>query len=150
MSTKNKLSSAQITNPMSCAGYNIRRATRAITSLYGGVLKVAGLKSTQFTLLAGINARGGTPLSELADIMAMDRTTLTRNMSYLIKQGFIETLSGEDKRVKIIHLTKKGKVKLDEAFPIWADIQTRFVKRLGQDKFEQLLDLLKEVEDVAG
>jgi len=60
----------------------LRSATRALSQAYDEVLRPSGLRITQFPVLARASAAGEMSLSELADLMAMDRTTQGRNLAF--------------------------------------------------------------------
>src|SRR5262249_49766907 len=61
----------------SCAGSTIRRASRVISQVYARALAPVDLEASQFTVLIAAGATGGVPLSSLAEVLAMDRTTLS-------------------------------------------------------------------------
>src|SRR5215468_6052077 len=70
-----------------CACFNLRKTTRAITQFYNAILQPSGLLATQFTLLAILARDHPTPISALADALGMDRTTLSRNLKPLQRDG---------------------------------------------------------------
>jgi DNA-binding MarR family transcriptional regulator len=63
-----------------CACNQLRRATRGITALYESALAPSGLKVTQLPILVGLGSTGDLSVSSPADALALDRTTLTRNL----------------------------------------------------------------------
>jgi len=126
-----------------CAG--IRRVDRAVTQFYDEVLAPSGLRITQFTLLATLSEAGPTNMNQLAELMSMDRTTLTRNLEPLTRQGFVCSEEGEDRRVRLIMLTAEGKAALGQAFPLWQQAQSRIAQGLGQERFHALLAELAAV-----
>jgi DNA-binding MarR family transcriptional regulator len=75
----------------------------------------------------------------------MDRTTLTRNLNPLQKNGWIEVVPGEDRRTKTLSITKSGKQVLKEATKYWEEVQTHVVKTLGKKNWKDLLDKLNLV-----
>ena len=88
---------------------NLRRGARLLTQAYDDALRPSGLKITQFTLLAAIERFGHTTLQSLADFMGMDRTTLTRNLALLERDGLVELDRGtEDRREQWIALSPLG------------------------------------------
>jgi DNA-binding MarR family transcriptional regulator len=123
-----------------CTLANVRQASRALSQVYDAALQPAGIKATQFTVLAALSKQGPLPLSQLADIMVMDRTTLTRNLQPLIKRKLVATSPGEDRRVRNVSLTPQGKKLLDEALPLWRKAQTQMVDGLGRKRWGGLLD----------
>ncbi|MDQ3959981.1 MAG: MarR family winged helix-turn-helix transcriptional regulator, partial [Pseudomonadota bacterium] len=65
----------------------MRKVTRAVTQLYDEMLRPAGLRGTQFSLLVVVRMAGPVDVTHLAELTVMDRTTLTRNLELLQKQG---------------------------------------------------------------
>ena len=74
----------------SCICFNLRKATRRVTRFYDAVLKTSDLKVTQLTLLTAVRISEQVTIKRLAKIMAMDRTTLSRNVSVLNRKGLID------------------------------------------------------------
>src|SRR5215208_7783388 len=122
-----------------CACANLRKAARAVTQLFDGVLAPSGLKSTQFTLLVTSRLMGETTVGELAGTMAMDRTTLSRNLKPLVREGLLEVRPGEDGRTRLVRVTTAGERSLDEAYPLWQQAQQETVSALGEERYEALL-----------
>ncbi|WP_146739712.1 MarR family winged helix-turn-helix transcriptional regulator [Hyphomonas pacifica] len=65
------------------------RAARRITREYDDALRPVGLTVTQFGLLNSVDRYEPDSISELADLLALDRTTLSRNLKPLEKAGLI-------------------------------------------------------------
>jgi DNA-binding MarR family transcriptional regulator len=122
-----------------CACANLRKAARVVTQLFDGVLAPSGLKATQFTLLVTSRLMGETPVGELAGTMAMDRTTLSRNLKPLVREGLLEVRPGEDGRTRLVKVTPEGERALAGAYPLWKRAQEAVVTALGSDRFEALL-----------
>jgi DNA-binding MarR family transcriptional regulator len=122
-----------------CACANLRKAARVVTQLFDGVLAPSGLKATQFTLLVTSRLMGEAPVGELAGTMAMDRTTLSRNLKPLVREGLLEVRPGEDGRTRLVKVTPEGERALAGAYPLWKSAQEAVVTALGSDRFEALL-----------
>ena len=130
-----------------CVCFNLRKATRMMTQLYEEALKPAGIRGTQFTLLAATASAGPISVNRLADIIVTDRTTLTRNLKPLERDGLITVQPGDDLRVREVSLTAKGRKTLDRAYPLWKRVQARLREQLGDSRVDQLLvDLQATVE----
>lgn len=125
-----------------CTCFNLRKASRALTQLFDEALKPAGLFSTQFTLLAAISSQDKATITELSQALIMDRTTLTRNLNPLHKNGWVEVTLGQDKRKKILSLTPSGKKVLSQAMVYWKAIQKQVVKTLGKGNWDDLMNQL--------
>jgi len=115
--------------PCLCTG--LRQAALAATKFYDGALQSTGLKITMFRLLRRIGEADAPTMTQLADIVQLDRSTLGRNLRVLERLGLVHLSDGEDERTKTIGLTAAGSRKLEAALPLWANAQRRMKKRLG-------------------
>ena len=130
-----------------CACFSLRKATRMVTQLYDEALKPAGIRATQLMVLAATRFAGPISVNQLADRIVMDRTTLTRNLKPLQRDGLITVRPGDDLRVREVSLTAKGRKTLDRAYPLWERVQARLREQLGDPRVDQLLvDLQTTVE----
>ncbi|PSJ41838.1 MarR family winged helix-turn-helix transcriptional regulator [Allosphingosinicella deserti] len=119
-----------------CLCFRARRVARVITRAYDEALRPLGLQATQLTLMSGIAAAGdgGQPMGRLADILAIDAATLSRNLKLIEKAGFAEIgRDPRDKRVRIVRLTGEGELMLHQALPRWQQAQREVVRSLGGD-----------------
>lgn len=132
-----------------CACASLRRATRMVTQAYDAALRPAGLRTTQFTMLSVLAKRGQLRQSNLADILGMDGTTLTRNLQPLLKNAWIRIDRDEDQRIRLISMTKAGRRVFNTARPLWEQVQTKFVAGLGDDQWAGLLGALTTTIDIA-
>ncbi|MEL6884614.1 MAG: MarR family winged helix-turn-helix transcriptional regulator [Pseudomonadota bacterium] len=129
-----------------CLNARLRRSMRAVGRRFDAALKPVGLKSTQFTVLAVFAYHSELTVTKLADLMAMDRTTLTRNLQPLVRQGWLEIAGDKDGRVKVVRQTSAGRAKLAEATPLWQAVQDEVTKVLGAEKRADLMQVLAELE----
>lgn len=114
-----------------CVCLNVRRAARQVARRYDEAFRPLGLTSGQFSILSALLRDGAVPLGALADILGMDRTTLNRNLKPLEEERLIVTsATKEDRRVRGLSLTKKGRALLDRAIPIWRTAQADSERRL--------------------
>ncbi len=89
-------------------------------------------------MLATLAAMEGGSISALADVLQMERTTLTRNLSPLTRLGYIAMEEAEDKRARALRLTKSGKKTLATAKPLWQAAQRSLEDSLGEAKVHAL------------
>ncbi len=119
MKRTNATTTGKHTNPgRACACFNLRKATRMVTQLYDEALKPAGVRATQMMVLGATSSAGPISVNRLADRIVMDRTTLTRNLKPLLRDGLIRVRPGNDLRVREVSLTAKGRKTLDRALPL--------------------------------
>lgn len=145
-------STAALATSLGCTCAKLRRLTRRITAVYDRELAAAGLRVTQFSLLAalrsdtGSSGSGGISLTELAERMDMDRSTLSRNLRPLIDRGWAELAAhGQDARVRVARLTPQGLAQWQLARPHWKRAQNEVNATLGAAQVLQLHQQLDEV-----
>ena len=127
-----------------CTVYRLRIAARRATRLYDRHLAPTGLGIAQFGLLQVLQTRNGSTVTNLAIALDLDRTTLTRNLGPLARQGLIDLGPGPDRRSRAVTITHAGKHKVREALPKWRAAQAAVRQTLGTAGVEQLHALLDE------
>lgn len=115
-----------------CLCLAARRASRTITREFDRALRPQGLRATQFTLLAALHLAGPKPIGELAELLSIDRTTLTRNLAVAGQHGWVTLRPDhEDARSRIAAITPKGSRILVAALPAWRATQQRLTGEVG-------------------
>ena len=132
-----------------CTCGEIRRAARAVTLLYDKAFESSGLLSTQLGVLYTIYNSASITISKLAGEFDMDRTTLTRNLSVLERQGLINISSGKDHRTRIITITSKGTNSIANAIPLWNEIQRKVKQEMGEKAWHELIQSLSQFMKIA-
>lgn len=118
---------------LACACATLRRAERVVTKIYDAELRRAGMRLTQFTLLHALAQSPDVAQKELASMLDVDSTTLTRTLAPLRRDGLVTSTSGPDARRLQIRLTAKGAKELAAAMPHWQRAQLRIMDALGED-----------------
>jgi DNA-binding MarR family transcriptional regulator len=119
-----------------CAATRIRQAARAVSQHYDAVMRDAGLVRTQFTVLVASTIAGpeGVPVSTLARVLVLDRTSLTRILAPLERAGLVRTdRDPSDSRVRLVRITAAGSRRLARALDLWEEAQASFLVRAGDD-----------------
>ena len=129
--------------PCMCASF--RRASRAVTQMYDEALRPLGLRATQFTILQALSLAGEVSQSDLARILAMDSTTLTRTLQIMGREGWIAERRGEDRRERLLRLAKAGRYQFNRALPSWEKAQAQLGRQLGDKRWRALMKLTNEV-----
>ena len=143
-------SATDLSDPANCLCFNLRKAARSLTQTYDAALKPAGITAPQFTLLAALERQGPVSLSDLAAALGMDRTTLTRNLMPLQRDGLVASAEGDDRRVRLLTLTAMGRDRLAEAEPLWRAVQAKVTGTFGQGPADTLLAELNRIHSTAG
>lgn len=140
------MSSDEKPGPGECNCHAVRAAARHITQAYDQFLAPSGLRTTQFSILAALKLEGPLTINALATEMAMDRTTLGRNILPLERDGLIRIApAASDRRAKELHLTKAGEQRFQSARKGWAAAQARFENKYGAKRAAELRGLLRAV-----
>jgi len=87
-------------------------------------------------------------MSELADAIRLDRTTLVRNIKLLEAQGLVAVVKGTDSRTRQLMITEKGKNTVDAAAPYWEDAQKIIKDYFGEQDLKVLTGLLSKIESI--
>ncbi|WP_349436920.1 MarR family transcriptional regulator [Pararhizobium sp. A13] len=120
----------------------LRKATRKVSSYYDEALAPLGVNIGQFSLLRNIRRLEPVSLTELARRVELDRSTVGRNAKVLERMELVAIGHGEDQREAVLTVTPKGHEILDKGAPLWDGVQDDIEARLGQEKTEQLRELL--------
>ena len=140
------MSTAIFPGPEECTCLAVRQAARHISQFYDQHLAPAGLRTTQFSILAKLRRLGPMTINALASELVMDRTTLGRNILPLEREGLLSVVPGRsDRRSKELQLTKAGIQRLDTARKGWSEAQTQFAATFGEERTTGLRALLFEV-----
>ncbi len=103
-----------------CLCLHVQRAARALARRFDEALRPVGLTNGQFSLLMSLNRPTPPRISDVATLLAMDRTTLTAALKPLERRGLVSvTVDETDRRGRRLVLTPAGRDQLASALPIW-------------------------------
>jgi DNA-binding MarR family transcriptional regulator len=129
-----------------CNCFALRSAARHVSQFYDQFLAPAGLRTSQFSILAKLKRLGPMTINALAENMVMDRTTLGRNVLPLERDGLISIApSPTDRRAKELRLTKAGEKRLQMALAAWSRAQEHFETSFGAKRAAELRTMLRAV-----
>ncbi len=132
-------------DPRECVCLNFRQASRVLTQKFDDALKPTGLTITQFSMLMPLEGKGPMRISELADFQVIERTTLTRNLSVMEREGLVKIVPGDDKRTRVVQITGKGRKCMQAAVPIWNEMHQSVLSQLGNSNWDGMRG---EVQDL--
>jgi DNA-binding MarR family transcriptional regulator len=118
-----------------CVCHRTRMAARAVTRLYDDRLRSVGLRATQLAVLVAVGGDDVVSITALAKFMGMDRSTLTRNLAPLEREGLIRVGNEGWRRSRTVEITKKGRSRLRQALPLWEKAQEALRRRLGRRRW---------------
>lgn len=125
----------------SCPALRVRAAARLLARLYDEALRDIGLEMSQLPLLAAVASQGdrGFKITEVARVLVMDRTSVTRAVRPLERRGLLRVArSPEDARSKIVLITRAGEQMLRSAYPRWQRTTRRIRERFGAVRIDAL------------
>jgi DNA-binding MarR family transcriptional regulator len=128
-----------------CACHRIRMAARAVTRRYDEALRPIGLRATQIAVLAAVALEGAMSITALAEAMGMDRSTLTRNLAPLEKEGLLAVGNEGWRRSRTLRITAGGRAKLRQALPLWEEAQRGLREDLGARRWAEVHTSLDHV-----
>ncbi len=103
-----------------CLCLHVQRAARALARRFDDALRPLGLTNGQFSLLMSLNRPAPPAMGAVADLLAMDRTTLTAALKPLERRGLVTiTVDPADRRSRLLSLTADGLALLARAVPVW-------------------------------
>ncbi|MGA8109566.1 MAG: MarR family winged helix-turn-helix transcriptional regulator [Acidobacteriaceae bacterium] len=122
-----------------CLCLHVQRAARALARRFDLALRPVGLTNGQFSLMMSLNRPEAPGMAAVADLLAMDRTTLTAALKPLQRRRLIRIrVDPKDRRSCKLHLTVPGKKLLAEAAPVWERTHAQLEKALGEEDPERL------------
>jgi DNA-binding MarR family transcriptional regulator len=125
-----------------CLGVRIRLLNRTVTRIYDAALRSHGLTAAQLNLLAAIDSLEPARAGELADLLSMEISTLSRNAHLMEREGWVTIEPAERGNGRVLHLAKAGARKLEEATPAWRRAQKEARSLLGNDGASVIRDLV--------
>ena len=129
-----------------CNNLALRKASRYLGATYDKALAPLGLRATQFSILQQLSVHEEMTISGLADVIAMDRTTMASNLKPLAREGLvtIETAAA-DRRARSVMITPEGLARMKAALPRWEGVQAEFEEKFGAEPAAQMRILLENV-----
>lgn len=132
-----------------CLCLHAQRAARALARRFDAALRPLGLTNGQFSLLMSLNRSEPPAMAAVAQLLVMDRTTLTAALKPLARSGFLEvTTDPKDRRSRLLTLTRRGRAVLAAALPIWEHTHAEIDATLPSAGPERLRQDLRAVTGI--
>ncbi|NKB86750.1 MAG: MarR family transcriptional regulator [Acidobacteria bacterium] len=120
-----------------CVAGRTHKISRVIDGVFNDALRPLGIRNTQLTMLSVIAFTGSTTAAEMAPVLVMDKSTVSRNLRVMAKQGWIEWLDAPG-RGRRLRLAAPGRKILKKARPRWQAAQDRARDILGDAAIESV------------
>jgi DNA-binding MarR family transcriptional regulator len=128
-----------------CNNLALRQAARHVSQVYDRHMAEAGLRGSQYSILAKLGRLGPLPIGKLAETMVMERTALGRALGPLERDKLIKVGPGPDGRTRSVALTPAGQTRLKEAAVHWRKAQKAFEEAFGEREAVALRTTLHRV-----
>ena len=130
-------------------GYLFRRMQQIAVALFMEECKAFDLTPVQYAALIAIRTHPGIDATRLSAVIAFDRSTLGSVIERLEAKKFVERKPApEDKRVKLLYLTRSGTGVLREIMPSVDRAQAMMLQPLKPAERKTLLALLAQLVDL--
>jgi DNA-binding MarR family transcriptional regulator len=127
-----------------CLCLHVQRAARALARRFDDVLRPFGLTSGQFSLLMSLNRPGAPTMGEIAQLLALDRTTLTANLKPLERRKLLKVVvDAKDRRNRRLEITDAGRDALAAALPVWRATHDEIDATLARKPDDLRADLVR-------
>jgi DNA-binding MarR family transcriptional regulator len=137
---------AELEEAHRCLSFALRRAMRSVTRRYDAEFRATGLRGTQFTLLVLLDDSGPITTTALASRMALERSTVSRNVALLAAGGMVRIEAGDDARTRLVSITTRGRQAARRALPAWRKAHAAMRVLLGGATFDDLIRRLEIIE----
>lgn len=129
-----------------CLCLHVQRASRMVGRRYDQAFRPLGLTNGQFSILMVLSRPQPTGMSELAEMLGMDRTTLTAALKPLERRGLLQLgKNTEDRRTRQMTLTNEGRTLISEAVPLWEQAQAELGELMPGANLDRLRADLKAI-----
>jgi len=132
-----------------CACFNFRKTARALTQFYDTGLHSSGVRATQFAVLVGIAKCEPAPIGRLAQVLVLDRTTLSRSLRLLRARRLIGVSPRSAMRQRFVTLLPAGWKALARSLPLWRETQQILVGQIGEEYWNSLQKQLDKLSALA-
>ncbi len=115
-----------------CLAVRVRMLNRTITTIYDDALRPLGLTAGQLNVLVVITTRDAISPSEIARRLNMEKSTVSRNIERMRKNGWLTVTAADAGHKQQLTLTRSGRTLLVQSVPVWEEAQTKARATLGQ------------------
>ena len=127
-----------------CVAFNLRKSSQVVSRIYAREMQDSPVRGPLFSLMMTIHRRGSSSITDLAEDIGLDRTTLTRNLKPLEQKGLIQIERVTANR-KEITLLPEGRAALRIAIKCWKKAQAKVLRKLGEERWERMREDLAAV-----
>jgi DNA-binding MarR family transcriptional regulator len=132
---------------LNCTCYRVRKAARALTQFYDEALAGAGATLTKMSVLTELSRTPNLSVTALGKRLGMDRTTVSRTIKPMLRDGWIASGEALDRRARDLVITDAGTEILTRCNAGWRHAESKMLRSIGLESRTTLFDLLDRVGD---
>ena len=123
-----------------CLAFRARALSRKVTGIYEEALRPLPLRATQMNVMTAIAAAGDPRLTTVADMIAIEPSSLSRIVGVLRRNGWVDSIPDpDDERASRLVLSFEGSQLYAKAIPAWRKAQQKVRELMGEDEAEAFL-----------
>jgi len=126
-----------------CLATRMRRLNRVISCVYDRAFRPIGLTASQVSILVVLAATDGAKPAEVCLALQMDKSTLSRNIQLMQRQGWVQTAATYDARSHRLEVTEVARGLIEQALPLWRGAQAQAREVLGHAVVDQLFEAVE-------
>ncbi len=128
-------------------GFQVNMAANAMKNRFNTFLKPYGLTSEQYVIMKSIDENANISPTQLSEITFKDKTTITRMIDTLVKNGMLVRVpKQDDRRAYRIQWSSKGKSIMQEILPITEDVIEKLRSQFSAKELETFLSILEKLK----
>ena len=128
-----------------CLFAKTRTVSRFVTNIYTKALKDIGVTPVQYSMLTAMQCLNEANINDLSSALKMDRTTINRNLKPLIRDGLVYVNESDDKRERIVSITKEGEEIYKRGYINWKKAQNEMKEILSEEYWVEMNKVLDKV-----
>jgi len=128
-----------------CLAVRVRLLNRVVSGVYDQALRPLGITAGQMNILVVVANGGAVAPREIARLLHMEKSTLSRNVERMRRQGWVDVSPGEAGPGLLVSIAPAGEALLRDAQPRWQEAQARVRELLGADGADDLRRLAARV-----
>ena len=145
MQQKKKYPNIEKLVPQSCTAGQVILSSRLISQIYKKHFKQHGITLSQWSILSVLCDRNEIGQADLGRMLALERSTVSRDLKRLIEKGYVRKL-GEVNNL-VLRITEKGMDRIEVIIPDWEKAKKEAGDLLGEDGEQALLLLLNKLNN---
>jgi len=131
-----------------CIADKLRLINRVVTSIYDDAFRPLGITMNQMNIIVVVAKFEPANPNQIGKWLHMEKSTLSRNVSLMTKNGWLQTTKLGNGRSLEIRLTRQGRALLKKGIPYWEkaqDLVGSMFKKQGVEEVKRIAGDMREL-----